>query len=682
MNREETQMRMETLRAAILYHNRRYYQFDAPKISDAQYDTLMRELQTLETEFPHLAAPDSPTQRVGAAPLDKFRAIAHLTPMLSLANAFSAEEIREFDRRCRRFLGSHVETLRYIVEPKLDGLAVNLVYRNGALTVGSTRGDGTMGEDVTLNLRTIPAVPLFIPRAGRETTTAMIAPPVPERIEIRGEVCMEREAFHNLNRRRSEEGEPPFANPRNAAAGSLRQLDSRITAKRPLTLYCYAIGAVEGMLFRTHEEVLRVLAAWGFAVHPRIRPAADINECIQYYTQMSESRTELSCEIDGIVIKVDDLSLQARLGSVARSPRWAMACKFLAVQEQTVIEAITVQVGRTGVLTPVAIMRPVRVGGVMVTRATLHNQDEIDRKDIRIGDTVVVQRAGEVIPEVVEVAASLRTGTEQPFVMPDACPACGSRVVRMAGEAAHRCIGMACPAQIRERITHFASRGALDIEGLGEKMVTQLVTNGRIADLADLYFLRKEELLGLERMAEKSAANLLAAIERAKTPSLDRLIFALGIRHVGEQTAKRLAAAYGSLADLSAAVVEELEKIRDIGPEVAASIAGFFREPANRRVLDKLNQAGVVPREIDRPQAALLAGKSFVFTGTLSRMERSEGKALVESLGGAVTAALTGTTDYVVAGDAAGSKLEKARAKGIAILDEEAFFSLTEGRLP
>ena len=680
MDHETAVRRVEELKAAILYHNRRYYQLDAPEITDAQYDSLMRELQALEMEFPSLTAPDSPTQRVGAPPLDKFATVAHLTPMLSLANAFSAEEIREFDRRCRRFLGSD-EPLRYIVEPKLDGLAVNLVYQRGILLVGSTRGDGTVGEDITLNLRTIPAIPLIIPRRNETRPGGTAMPIVPERIEVRGEVCMEREAFRNLNRRRQAEGEAPFANPRNAAAGSLRQLDSRVTARRPLTVFCYAIGAAQGIVFRTQGEVLQALTAWGFTVNELIKPAADIEECIQYYQYIGEIRDELPYEIDGIVIKVDDLSLQERLGFVARSPRWATACKFAAIGEQTVIEEIIVQVGRTGVLTPVAVMRPVRVGGVMVSRATLHNQDEIDRKDIRIGDTVVVQRAGDVIPEVVEVVKSLRNGKEIPFVMPEICPEpeCGSRIVRLEGEAAHRCIGMACPAQIREHIAHFASRGGLDIEGLGEKMVTQLVTTGLIADPADLFFLTKGQLLGLERMADKSASNLIAAIDRSKTPSLDRLIYALGIRHVGEQTAKRLASTYGTLTALVTATREELEKIRDIGPEVAASIAGFFREPANLRVIDKLNRAGLVPREVSTPPAAPLSGKSFVFTGTLVGMSRGEAKALVESLGGSVTGTITKTTDYVVAGDAAGAKLDRARRDGIAILDEKAFFALTRG---
>jgi DNA ligase (NAD+) len=680
MNREETRSRMEDLKAIILYHNRRYYQLDAPEISDAEYDGLMRELQALEIQHPDLAAPDSPTRRVGAPPLEKFRAVTHLTPMLSLANAFSDEEIREFDRRCRRFLGSEA-IIRYIVEPKLDGLAVNLVYEHGSLLVGSTRGDGTMGEDVTLNLRTIPAIPLVIPRNADMASPAQTsAPPVPDRIEVRGEVCMERDAFRKLNRRREEEGDAPFANPRNAAAGSLRQLDSRVTAKRPLTMFCYAIGTAERAAFRTQDEVLRVLAAWGFTVNNQIQPAANIEECIQFYDRIGKIREELPYEIDGIVIKVDDLALQERLGSVARSPRWAIACKFAAVQGQTIIEAIIVQVGRTGVLTPVAVMKPVRVGGVTVGRATLHNQDEIERKDIRIGDTVVVQRAGDVIPEVVEVIKTLRNGTERHFLLPERCPECGSHVVRLEGEVAHRCIGMACPAQIREHIAHFASRGALDIEGLGEKMVTHLVESGLIRDPADLFSLTKEQLLGLERMADKSASNLLAAIDRAKTPSLDRLIFALGIRHVGEQTAKRIALAYGNLDALAAASSKDLEKLRDIGPEVGASIAGFFQEPANRNVIEKLIKAGFLPRAVIRPQAAPLAGKSFVFTGTLIRMSRSEAKTLIESLGGSVTGAITKATDYVVAGEAAGSKLGKAQREGIAILDEEAFFSLTEGR--
>ena len=680
MNREMARIRIESLRATILHHNRRYYHLDDPEIADADYDLLLRELIDLETEFPDLITPDSPSQRVGVPPLEKFSPVTHRTPMLSLANAFSDEEIREFDRRCRRFLGSD-DPIRYVVEPKLDGLAVNLLYESGRLTVGSTRGDGATGEEVTLNLRTIPAIPLSIPRTGDQANPLRYeTEAVPERIEVRGEVCMEREAFRNLNRRRTEQGEPPFANPRNAAAGSLRQLDSRITARRPLTMFCYAIGTAEGISFRTHEAVLRTLAAWGFQVNPLIRPAVEMEECIHYYHHMDQIREELPYEIDGIVIKVNDLLLQERLGAVSRSPRWAVACKFAAIRERTVIDDIVIQVGRTGVLTPVAVMRPVRVGGVMVSRATLHNEDEIRKKDIRIGDTVMIQRAGDVIPEVVEVVQTARTGAEKPFIMPETCPECGSRVVRMEGEVAHRCIGISCPAQIREHIAHFASRGALDIEGLGDKMVTQLVTNSLIRDPADLFFLTREQLLGLERMAEKSASNLLEAIAHAKNPPLDRLIFALGIRHVGEHTAKSLAQTYGTLDALMAATSEELQTVRDIGPEVAAAIAGFFREQANLRVIGKLHSVGVTPRETERLQAAPLTGKTFLFTGTLSRMGRNEAKALVESLGGTIVSSVTKTTDYVVAGEAAGSKMEKARQAGIAILDEEAFFTLTESR--
>lgn len=675
MDRETARTRIEALRATIRRHNRLYYQWDDPEISDADYDLLFRELIELETAFPDLVNADSPTQRVGAPPLEKFGAVTHRTPMLSLANAFSDEEIREFDRRCRRFLGSG-DSIRYVAEPKLDGLAVNLLYESGRLTLGSTRGDGAVGENVTLNLRTIPAIPLAIPPPREDSAAAPET--APARVEVRGEVCMERRAFLELNRRRAEQGEPPFANPRNAAAGSLRQLDSRITARRPLTFFGYGIGTAEGTPFRTHGEVLQALAAWGFQVNPLIRSGIGIEACVEYYHDIGRIRDGLPYEIDGIVVKVDDLSLQERLGVVSRSPRWAVACKFAAIQARTVIEEIVVQVGRTGVLTPVAVMRPVRVGGVMVSRATLHNEDEIRKKDIRVGDTVVIQRAGDVIPEVVESVPSARTGAERPFAMPDTCPECGSRVVRTEGEAAHRCIGIACPAQIREHVAHFASRGALDIEGLGEKIVTQLLAAGLIHDPADLFLLTKEQLLGMERMAEKSASNLIASLQRAKNPPLDRLIFALGIRHVGEQTAKRLAQTYGTLDRLMAAGREELQTVRDIGPEVAASIAGFFREPGNVRVIEKLRRAGVAPREAPQTHDAPLAGKTFVFTGTLSRMGRNEAKALVESLGGTVAGSVTRTTDYLVAGSDAGSKLAKARQSGIGILDEEAFFAWME----
>ena len=660
--------RIKELRALINYHNRRYYQLDDPEISDVEYDRLMKELIALEERFPEIDVSVSPSQRVGAAPLDKFSTISHLTPMLSLANAFSEQDILDFDERIKRFLGAD-EKITFVVEPKLDGTAVNLIYENGAITVGATRGDGTVGEDVTQNLRTIDSIPLTM-KKGKES-------PIPERIEIRGEVYIEIEPFKKLNKRRIKEGEQPFANPRNAAAGSLRQLDSRITARRPLEIFCYGIGLITGKTFKRHWDVLQTLSRWGFRVNPNVKQAKDIHECIAYYHHIDKIRAELPYEIDGVVIKVDDIEIQERLGAVSRSPRWAIACKFAATQETTIIEDIRVHVGRTGVLTPVAIMKPVGIGGVTVSRATLHNMDEIQKKDIRIGDTVIIQRAGDVIPEVVKVIESKRTGKEKKFIMPATCPECGSHVVRLEGEAAHRCIGLVCPAQIKEHITHFASRGGMDIEGLGDKIVAQLVDTKLIRDPADIYFLKKEKLLTLERMAEKSANNLLAAIERSKTPPLEKFIYALGIRHVGEHMARVLAGSFTTLDGLMAATEDDLLAIRDIGPEVASSITRFFSEQSNKKVIEKFRKAGVKPVEKSRPKETRLAGKSFVFTGTLSRLTRNEAREIVESLGASATDSVTKTTDYVVAGELPGSKLEKARASGIKIINEKEFLKLT-----
>jgi DNA ligase (NAD+) len=679
--------RSEELRNLIAYHNRRYYQLDDPEISDAAYDLLFTELRQLEERYPELVTPDSPTRRVGAPPLEKFHPFSHPSPMLSLSNAFTEEEIRDFDERIKRFLGRSLgtfpgrflggsESIAYVIEPKLDGVAVNLLYEHGVLITGATRGDGATGEDVTLNIRTVAAIPLSLRGNG--------AMPIPERLEVRGEVVIATAAFRVLNERRLEAGEQLFANPRNAAAGSLRQLDSRITARRPLDFFAYAIGMAAETVMKTHWEVLAALKCWGFKVHPFARMADQIEECVKGYRELYAAREDLSYEIDGMVIKVNDLSLQDELGAVSRSPRWALACKFPAYQETTVVERIDVQVGRTGALTPVAIMTPVQIGGVTVSRASLHNQDEIDRKDIRIGDTVVVQRAGDVIPEVVKVVTSLRKGTELPFTIPATCPVCGSAVVRLDGEAAHRCIGIACPAQIKEHIVHFASRGGMDIEGLGEKMVYQLVDAGLIKDPVDLYFLTAEQLLALERTGEKSAGNLLRAIDGAKSPPLEKLIFALGIRHVGESMAKLLARRYAVLEDLMAATVDELTTIRDVGPEAAKSIVRFFQEPSNLQVLAKLITAGVAP--INRQFSAAtespgaLTGKTFVLTGTLERMTRQEAKVRIESLGGKTTESVTKKTHYVVAGLSPGSKLDKAKTLGISILDEEAFFKLMESQ--
>jgi DNA ligase (NAD+) len=666
MDRAKTLKRIKELRALIDYHNRRYYQLDDPEITDAQYDLLMKELMELEEANPDMDRTDSPTQRVGMAPLDKFSTVSHSSPMLSLANAFTEEEISEFDERLRRFLGTRDE-LHYIGEPKIDGVAVNLVYERGLFTVGATRGDGYTGEDVTQNLRTIAGLPLRMATAGGS---------FPMRIEIRGEVYLEIEAFKKLNRRRLEREDTAFANPRNAAAGSLRQLDSRITARRPLRIFCYGVGESEGRTFRSQWEVLQSLSRWGFPVNPDATQLSGVDGCIAYHRRMTGVRERLPYEIDGVVLKVDDLALQSRLGTITRSPRWALAVKFAPTQATTVVRDIVVNVGRTGVLTPVAVMEPVRVGGVTVSRATLHNEDEVRKKDVRIGDTVIVQRAGDVIPEIVKVVEAKRTGKEKPFHMPDRCPECGSRVVRLEGETAHRCIDLACPAQIRENIRHFVSRGAMDIDGLGEKIVTQLLDAGVVEDPADLYALTMEKLLQLDRFGEKSASNLLKAVEQSKNPPLERFLFALGVRHVGEHVARILAKTFGSLESVAGATVDELSAVEGIGPVIAESIAGFFREPHNKKIIAKLLKAGVRPQARAVKTGAPLEGKTFVFTGGLESFSRDEAKDLVESLGGKVSASVTGATDYVVAGTDPGSKYEKAKTLGLPVLDESAFLKL------
>ncbi len=666
MERARALKRIKELRELIHHHNRRYYQLDDPEISDAQYDLLMKELSDLEEQFPDIDRTDSPTQRVGAPPLDRFKTVSHLSPMLSLSNAFTEGEIAEFDERVKRFLETR-EEIRYVAEPKIDGVAVNLVYEKGIFVVGATRGDGFTGEDVTQNLRTVRALPL-----------RMAAPEgrVPERIEIRGEVYLETHAFRKLNQRRLESGEASFANPRNAAAGSLRQLDSRITARRPLNVFCYGIGVVTGWAFNGQWEILSCLSRWGFRVNPEARQVLGVQGCVGYYRDWTSKRDKLPYEIDGVVIKVDDLALQQQLGTITRSPRWALAVKFAPIQATTVVREIIVNVGRTGVLTPVAIMEPVQVGGVTVSRATLHNEDEIRKKDVRTGDTVVIQRAGDVIPEVVQVIESKRTGKEKPFRMPERCPECGSRIVRLENEAAHRCIDLACPAQVRENIKHFVSRGGMDIEGIGDRIVTQLLEAGVIEDPADFYSLTKEKLLALDRFAEKSARNLLDAIARSKRPPLDKLLFALGIRHVGEHVAKILVREFGALDRVTSATSEELSVIEGIGPTIAESLAGFFREPRNRKIIAKLLKAGVRPQERTVKAGAPLAGKTFVFTGGLAGLSRDEAKSLVESLGGKVASGVTKKTDYVVAGADPGSKYDRAVTLGLPILDEAAFLKL------
>jgi len=666
MDKSSDLKRIIDLRKTIEYHNRRYYQQDSPEISDAEYDRLMRELQDLENRYPEAFSPSSPSQRVGAAPLSKFAPFHHPSPMFSLANAFSEGEIIEFDQRLKRLAG--VNDIGYIAEPKLDGLAVNLIYENGVFKQGATRGDGTTGEDVSQNLKTISSLPLFMKKTSEYQ--------LPSFIEIRGEVYIEKDPFEKLNQRRTQDGEEPFANPRNAAAGSLRQLDSRITARRPLNIFLYGIGEAKGIDFSTHWEALQILDGWGFPVNRVIEKASNIEACIHYFERIAAQREKLPYEIDGVVLKVDDLSLQKILGNVSRNPRWALACKFPAAQAMTVVKDIIVGVGRMGTLTPVAIMEPVNVGGVMVSRATMHNEDEVLKKDVRVGDTVVIQRAGDVIPEVVRIVPEKRSSDTKQFKMPAHCPECGSEVVRYEGEVAHRCVNISCPAQLKEHIRHFASRGAMDIEGLGEKVSAQLFDAKLIADPADLYFLTKEQLVDLDRQAEKSAQNLIEAIAGSKNPSLDKFIYALGIRHVGERTAKLLANHYGSIKNLISTTQDELTAIHEIGPEIAESIVDFFHEQKNINVLNKFFKAGINPQKKEVQTSAPLQGESFVFTGTMENMGRNEAQTIVENLGGTIHSSVTKKTTYVVAGSDPGSKLDKARSSGIQIISENEFLKL------
>ena len=651
----------QVLRSALHRHNYRYYVLDDPEISDAEYDRLMQELIQLEEKYPQLRQPDSPTVRVGAPPLEKFDSVAHSIPMLSLDNGFNDEDILEFDLRVRRNL-SEPDSISYTAEPKMDGVAVELIYENGKLVAAATRGDGQTGEVITDNVKTIQTVPLVMQSDP--------ATPLPPRCEIRGEVFIGLEAFKRLNQERIHQEQPPFANPRNAAAGSLRQLDSKITATRPLEAFFYGVGLVEGAAFETHGELLALLKLWGFRINPLIRTGISIQAALDYYRELSEKRHRLAYDIDGVVVKVDRIALQQQLGATSRSPRWAIAYKFKAIQETTTIEAIEVQVGRTGVLTPVAHLHPVNVGGVRVSRATLHNQDEVEKKDVRIGDHVLVQRAGDVIPEVVKVIASKRDGSETAFKMPGRCPVCDSKVIRLEGEAATRCINSSCSAQVKERIKHFASKSAFDIDGLGKKLVDQLVDKKLLSSVADIFTLDESDLSELERMGAKSAANLIGAIENAKTIDLSRFLFALGIRHVGEHVAALLADYFMALAPLMNCSREDLEAVDGIGPIVAASITQFFKQERNRRMIDQLLACGVKPETAAPKKSGKLDGRVFVLTGKLEEFTRSQAKSLIEAAGGKVSGSVSRKTDYVVGGDAPGSKLTKARELGITIMDE------------
>ena len=668
----EIRKKVESLRDEIRYHNYRYHTLDDIEIPDAEYDRLVRELQALEKEYPELVTPDSPTQRVGAEPSGALATVTHRVPMLSLENAFAEDELRDFHARVAEKLEFEdgAPDLPYSAEPKLDGAAVSLLYEDGRLVRGATRGDGTTGEDITHNVRTIESIPLRLIGGG-----------YPKTLEVRGEVYMPRDGFDAYNRKARAAGEKTFINPRNAAAGSLRQLDPRLTAERPLDMFVYSIGLVEdGHLPDTHSGIIEALRSWGLKTCPESSVVKGVEGCLAYYQSIGEKRDTLGYDIDGVVYKVDSLAMQRELGFVSRAPRWAITHKFPAQEELTTVEDVEFQVGRTGALTPVARLTPVFVGGVTVSNATLHNIDELHRKDVRVGDTVIVRRAGDVIPEVVSVIKKRRPKKTRPITLPDMCPVCGSHVKREEGEAVARCTGgLFCPAQRAQALKHFVSRRAMDIEGLGEKLIDQLVSEDRISDPSDLFQLTVDELRQRERMGDKSAENLVGAIDRSKKTSLPRFLYSLGIREVGEATAANLAAYFGSLPTIVEATVDELTKVPDVGPVVARRVRDFFDEQHNLDVIARLERHGVTWPDTNPMQIAEdgpLSGKTFVITGTLPSMTRDEAKALIQKEGGKVTGSVSRKTDYLLAGEKAGSKLSKAQQLEVAVLDESGLMKL------
>jgi DNA ligase (NAD+) len=656
------------LRKTINHHNYHYYVLDSPEISDAEYDELMKELKQLEAEHPELVTPDSPTQRIGAPPVEAFGIVEHPRPLLSLANAFSYEELAAWHKRVSNLLGGPQFDL--VCEPKIDGLAVALTYVDGLLVTGATRGDGYRGENITQNLKTVRSIPLSVSKEA------------PSRFEVRGEVYLPRAGFKRLNEERAREELPLFANPRNAAAGSVRQLDSGITARRPLDIFVYGLGWAEGKAVPdTHWEIMQWLKSLGFKINSNIALVSSPEEVEKYHQGWAESREKSPYDADGIVAKVNSIALQRELGTVAHEPRWAIAYKFPAVQGTTRLIDIGINVGRTGSLNPYAVLEPVRVGGVTISSAALHNEEDIHRKDIRIGDWVVVQRAGEVIPEIVEPIASRRTGKEKVFHMPARCPVCGSEVMKPEDEAMHRCTNAACPSQALERIKHFVSRGAMDIDGVGEKLCQALFESDLVKDAADLYYLTKEHLLGLERMADKSASNVLSSIEKSKDRPLARVIFALGITHVGDQYAELLAEHFASVDALANAREEDLSTIASIGPKIAEGVVAFFRQEGNRQIIEKLRKAGVkLGRQKGKaqPQDLPLAGLEFVLTGKLESFPRPEAEAKIKALGGKASSDVTKKTSYVVVGADPGSKLAKAEKLGIKTLGEAEFLKLLD----
>ena len=658
---------IKSLRKKINNHNYQYYVLDNPIISDSEYDKLLKELELIEKKYPEFIIPESPTQRIGAQPIESFGTVTHRITMMSLANAMSDDELKAFDKRLKKKLNS-AEEIEYVIEPKLDGLAVELIYENGKFINGSTRGDGNTGEDITSNLKTIKGIPLIL----RDDIISL-----PDLMEVRGEVFIRKEDFELLNSKRSQSNKQPFANARNAAAGSLRQLDPKITAKRSLSIYCYQAGIVDGINLNTHSEFLERLKNWGLPVNPEVKIVKGIEKAIQFHKQLETIRNEFPYEIDGSVIKVNSLSIRNKLGVRSRSPRWAIAGKFKAQQVTTIINDIFTSVGRTGAITPVAKLQPVEVGGVTVTNATLHNQDEIDRKDIRIGDTVIIERSGDVIPKVIKVIQEKRTKDAKVYHLPDHCPECNNQLMRPENEVVFRCLNYSCPAKIKGNIKHFVSKNALDMDGLGEKLIDQLVSERIIKKVDDLFRIKKNQLANLERMGDKSADNIIDSINNSKLTTFSRFIYALGIRHVGEHTSKILESAFkGNFDSFLEATFEDLESIEEIGPIVAQSIIEFWNDESNKQIANNCFEFGIKLKRNNEIVDQILTGKTFVFTGSLERINRKEAKEIVERQGGRTSNSISKNTDYVVAGPGSGTKLEKAKILGINIINEDEFEKL------
>ena len=658
---------IKSLRKKINNHNYQYYVLDNPIISDSEYDKLLKELELIEKKYPEFIIPESPTQRIGAQPIESFGTVTHRITMMSLANAMSDDELKAFDERLKKILNS-AEEIEYVIEPKLDGLAVELIYENGKFINGSTRGDGNTGEDITSNLKTIKGIPLIL----RDDIISL-----PDLMEVRGEVFIRKEDFELLNSKRSQSNKQPFANARNAAAGSLRQLDPKITAKRSLSIYCYQAGIVDGINLNTHSEFLERLKNWGLPVNPEVKIVKGIEKAIQFHKQLETIRNEFPYEIDGSVIKVNSLSIRNKLGVRSRSPRWAIAGKFKAQQVTTIINDIFTSVGRTGAITPVAKLQPVEVGGVTVTNATLHNQDEIDRKDIRIGDTVIIERSGDVIPKVIKVIQEKRTEDAKVYHLPDHCPECNNQLIRPENEVVFRCLNYSCPAKIKGNIKHFVSKNALDMDGLGEKLIDQLVSERIIKKVDDLFRIKKNQLANLERMGDKSADNIIDSINNSKLTTFSRFIYALGIRHVGEHTSKILESAFkGNFDSFLEATFEDLESIEEIGPIVAQSIIEFWNDESNKQIANNCFEFGIKLKRNNEIVDQILTGKTFVFTGSLERINRKEAKEIVERQGGRASNSVSKNTDYVVAGPGSGTKLEQAKILGINIINEDEFEKL------